>query len=440
MVSEARDLHACVKTSVGPSAAARTVLAKAWYSICLIACFCLSSLCSAPVLASEDRIALILAVENYTHFQKAAVTAETALKMRDALKQRGFDVSVALNPNNATARASLREFAAKVEGANAAIIILAGHGVSASARSYLLPSNVEIGRDSDLLSRGLVLPNVIRIVERAKHGGVFFLASAANLPSTLQAVSARIKLSESPPANVMVALSTSDKLPVSRVDAVTARAAEDFVEALSETPLLMANLANAVAAGGVGQVFGTPPELDLAKAPTPPPTVAASAGVAEEAAAKEAAARRQAEQRAREAEDRARRAEIRAHESEARAQAEARDAEARAREAEKKAQAAAQRAREAELAGSSSRGESQIDNAADAGSDVESLKVVEALFGRSKRKEIQNLLRQKGLYEGQIDAIFGPLTRVAIKGFQKSLGAEETGYLTPQQLQKLVGE
>jgi peptidoglycan hydrolase-like protein with peptidoglycan-binding domain len=37
----------------------------------------------------------------------------------------------------------------------------------------------------------------------------------------------------------------------------------------------------------------------------------------------------------------------------------------------------------------------------------------------------------------QIDAIFGDLTRQAIRGYQSSLGDDQTGYLTPQQLQSL---
>lgn len=441
MVTDSRLLRPSIETLSRSAETFKTWSSHALSRMLLLASLAWLSLWPSPVVGAEDRIALILAVENYSHFQKAAVTNDTASKMHDVLKKRGFDVSIALDANNASARAALREFASKVEGANAAIIILAGHGVSAAGRSYLLPSNVEIGRDSDLLSRGLVLPNVARIVERAKSGGVFFFASAANLPATLQAVSARPKLTEAPPTSVVVALSTSDKVPISRVDAVTARAAADFLEALGESPLLMANLASAVAAGGVGQIFGTPPETDLAQPPTPPPTEALSSSAAtEEATAREAAARRDAEQRARDAEERARRAEQRARETEARAKAEARDAEARAREAEKKAQEIAQKEREADAASTPAGGVAPSPSPQEPDSDVESLRIVEALFGRSKRKEIQFLLRKKGLYEGQVDAIFGPLTRVAIKDFQKSLGADETGYLTPQQLQRLIGE
>jgi peptidoglycan hydrolase-like protein with peptidoglycan-binding domain len=72
------------------------------------------------------------------------------------------------------------------------------------------------------------------------------------------------------------------------------------------------------------------------------------------------------------------------------------------------------------------------------GADVQSLQIVEALLGRSQRRVIQKLLKEKGLYQGPIDAIFGDRTRSAIRAFQKQSGAEETGYLTPAQFKRLV--
>lgn len=394
---------------------------------------CLSCLSARPAYAGKDRVALVMVVEAYSHFTKSIVTSDTTQKMGEILRKRGFDVTVVKDPNNAVARAKLREFAQEAVDANVAIAVLAGHGVSSRGRTYLLPSNAEIVRDSDLLSRGLALPSVVRIVGRAKTGAVFFLMTAADIPSTLQSVSARPVLSGEVGENVVVVFSTSDKVPVSRVDKVTAQAAADFVDALSETPLLAKGLVDAAAAGGIGKVFGNVPDIDLSKAPEPPAASARSP----EAASREAAAIREAEQRAREAEERARQLEARAREAEERARAEKREAEARAREAVQRAQEEAQRAKKAEdetLARSTQPDTSESQAPA---ANIESLKIIEALFGRAKRKQIQYQLKKRGLYVGQIDAIFGDLTRQAIRGYQSSLGDDQTGYLTPQQLQSL---
>ncbi|MDX2287821.1 MAG: peptidoglycan-binding protein [Hyphomicrobiaceae bacterium] len=392
--------------------------------------FALIALCSGSqsVHAASDRVALIMAVQDYGHFAKAPVPIATAQKLADALTAQGFDVLLSKNPNNADARAMLRDFAGKADGANAALVVLMGHGASSGGRTYFLPSNAEITRDSDLLSRALALPSVVQLVGRAKFGGVLFTMTVADISSTLQSISARPSFPGEPPENVVVVFSSSDKVPVSRVDRVSEQAAADLADAAAEKPLLAEVLVNAAAAGGVGKVYGKVPALDLSKAPEPVVAANPSSGVA----AREVEARRDAERRAREAEERVR------------------DAEARARDAEERARAEARRAQDATAKSAvlSERGTSGTPAAAQpaapadgagASDDTDSLRVVEALFGRAKRKRIQFELKKRAFYTGPIDAIFGDLTRQAIMEYQKSLGVQETGYLTPLQLQDLVG-
>ncbi|MEW5963020.1 MAG: caspase family protein, partial [Pseudomonadota bacterium] len=192
-----------------------------------------------------------MAVEEYSHLNKSPITAKNANQIGEALKRHGFDVTVSANPNNAVARATLRDFAQKAEGAHAAIIVLTGHGASAAGMTYFLPGNAEITRDTDLLSRGLAVPSVAQIAGKAKHGAVFFLMTVAEIPTTLQSIGARPSLASSPSDNVVVVFSSSDKVPVSRVDKVSEQAARDFADAAGETPLLMTALVNSAAAGGV---------------------------------------------------------------------------------------------------------------------------------------------------------------------------------------------
>jgi len=54
------------------------------------------------------------------------------------------------------------------------------------------------------------------------------------------------------------------------------------------------------------------------------------------------------------------------------------------------------------------------------------------------RRAIQERLSALGLYGGRIDAIFGPLTRAAIRRYQQDLGAAPTGRLTPDQVERLL--
>lgn len=168
---------------------------------------------------------------------------------------------------------------------------------------------------------------------------------------------------------------------------------------------------------------------------------------------------RLAEQRAREAEEKAKRdseARRRAEEKAKRdleaaeSAAERRTAEAK-RAAEEKAKreiaaVAAEAERKAEDARRAEAARKAADEAASPSEEtptgtalnIQSLQVVEALLGRGQRRVIQRILKSKGYYQGSIDAIFGEMTRTAIRAFQRDIGASETGYLTPEQFQQLV--
>ncbi|MET1045439.1 MAG: peptidoglycan-binding protein [Hyphomicrobium sp.] len=406
-------------------------------SATIITAICFLPLFAQAAYCDVDRIALVLAVENYDHFSPSSVTADTGQKIADAVKARGFVVTVVKNPSDATARAALRDFAQRATGANAAIVVLSGHGVSYDGRTYFLPANAEITRDTDLLSRGLAVPSVAGIVARAKFGGVFFFMTVANLPSTMQSVSARPSFASQLDKNAVVVFSTSDKIPVSRVDRVTEQAATDFIRGVNADPLTAASLVQAGLAGGVGKVFGTVPELNLSKAPTPPPPPQP----ATQSASIDSKQPLQAEQRAREAEERAREAERRARADAEQAEARAREAEARASEAEARVRTslAAPPPTDSATEHASPPPTAAVSSPAAISDEIKSLTTVEELFGNAQRMRIQFQLKKLSLYKGEIDAVFGDLTREAIREYQKGRGETETGYLTPQQLQSLLG-
>ena len=47
------------------------------------------------------------------------------------------------------------------------------------------------------------------------------------------------------------------------------------------------------------------------------------------------------------------------------------------------------------------------------------------------RRLVQRALGKLGYYDGQVDGVFGPDTRAAIRRYQHELGAPMTGRLTP---------
>jgi Putative peptidoglycan binding domain/Caspase domain len=55
------------------------------------------------------------------------------------------------------------------------------------------------------------------------------------------------------------------------------------------------------------------------------------------------------------------------------------------------------------------------------------------------RRRVQSALARLGYYDGQVDGVFGPDTRAAIRRYQHELGAAMTGRLTADQANKLAG-
>lgn len=365
-----------------------------WRTRILVVLAALVVLAGGPVHAEGERVALVMAGESYTPLPRSAVKASSATRIAEALRRQGFTVTVAADPSNAVARARLTEFAHAAEGAHAAVVVLAGHGVTTGGRTFFLPVNAEIKRETDLLTRAVAVGSVAQIAAKARVGAVLFAMTVPELPASLQGIDARPNISGEVAANVVVAFSTSEKMPVSRADKAAEEAMRDLATVAGEKPLRLLGLVNALAAGGSGKVFGRVADMDLSTAP------AKAAPVPAAVASEEAKARREAEERARRAEERER------------------EAEARARQAE----------------------QSKEQSATPPADSTAALQTVESLFGRAQRKAIQGKLQKLGHYKGPIDAVFAELTRAAIKDYQAAANAPATGYLTPEQVQQLLKE
>ena len=76
---------------------------------------------------AAKRVALLLAAEKYEHLKSSAIAVTKIGKLGQSLSAKGFDVTLLANPNNATARAALREFAGKATSADFALVVASGH-------------------------------------------------------------------------------------------------------------------------------------------------------------------------------------------------------------------------------------------------------------------------------------------------------------------------
>lgn len=403
--------------------------------------FALSLLLMSGVTArAAGRVALVLTAEDYQKLPKSSIGTKRGAEIAEALKARGFELIVSPNPSNATARASLRDFAAKAEGADLAFVVLIGHGVAWGGQTFFLATNTELGRATDLLSRALSTTNIAQIVGRAQTGGVFFFMTSPTFESPIEGLDPRPQFTSEAPKNTVAVFSSSARIPVSRIDAAGEQAAEALTKMLQQPSPSLSEAVKVASNGSMGAVFGRVDEISLAK-PAPAPAAQSVASTAPQAAAaqrsEEIEGKLEAERRAREqAETRARDEQLRAERAQAevlKAQADAKKAQADVERAQADAEKAKQEAKRVEA-------QAQI-----AAAQVEGLRHVpvaapieDTQLGQKQRRLIQQRLRELGLYTGPIDAIMGPLTREAIMGYQKSRSAAVTGYLTPEQFDALL--
>jgi hypothetical protein len=393
-----------------------------------------------------------MVAEDYPKLQRSPVGLKRGQAIAEALTARGFDVVLSTNPSNASARAHLREFSARAAGADLALAILLGHGISWNGQSFFLATNTEIDRAADLLSRALSITNIAQIAGRARTGGVFFLMTAPGFDAPIEGLDPRPQFTSEIARNVVAAFSNSTKVPVSRADASGELAAEALAKVFQQPVPTLAQAVTAASNDHLGMVVGTAPGESLVRsspAATVEPAVLTTAGTAlpDRKAALDGALETERSARER-AESRALAEQLKAEQIQAelqRAQAEARKAQAEAERAQadsRKAQADAERAQaQAEVAKlEAKRVETQIQLAKAQAETPPSptIPIDDTQLGPKQRLMIQERLRAKGLYTGEIDAVMGPLTREAIMGYQKIRKAAVTGFLTPDQFEALL--
>jgi len=408
--------------------------------IAVVFAFSLLLLSFSSVHAS-GRTALVLAAEDYQKLPKSSIGTKRGAEIADALKARGFDVLVSPNPTNATARANLRDFAAKAEGAELAFVVLIGHGVAWGGQTFFLTTNTELGRASDLLSRALSATNMAQIVGRAQTGGVFFFMTSPTFENPIEGLDARPQFTSDVPKNTVTIFSSSARIPVSRIDAAGEQATEATTKLLQQPSPSLSEAVKVASNGGQGAVFGRVDEVNLAK-PAPAPAAPTVAAVSPPPAATvqkpdEVEGKLEAERRAREqAESRAREEQLRAERAQAevlKAQADAKKAQADVERAQADAEKAKQEAKRVEAQAQIAAAQAEGLRHAPAAAMIE-----DSQLGQKQRRLIQQRLREMGLYTGPIDAIMGPLTREAIMGYQRSRSAAVTGFLTAEQFDALL--
>jgi hypothetical protein len=231
--------------------------------------------CSTSEARATGHAALVIAAEDYSTLNKSEIGIKRGQEIADALKAKGFEVVLSMNPSNAAARAALGDFAAKAQGAELVVVVLLGHGVASNGQTFFLPTNATIEQSTDLLSRGLSITNIAQIAGRAKAAGICFAMTIPEFAKPVANTDPHPLFEATPAANVAVAFSNSTRIPLSGTDLASQQAAGDVAELLRQPHAQLKLVLEACAAHNRGLLIGKPDALDLTAPPAAPPPLPA---------------------------------------------------------------------------------------------------------------------------------------------------------------------
>lgn len=125
-------------------------------------------LLAMPASASAQKVALVIANSNYEHTSQLANPERDAALVSGALREAGFDtVEIAQNLDQITFMERLRDFRELADGADAALVYFAGHGIESDGRNWLLPTSATLEAEKDLPFEAIELIRVLDTLEGA---------------------------------------------------------------------------------------------------------------------------------------------------------------------------------------------------------------------------------------------------------------------------------
>ncbi|OCK58981.1 caspase family protein [Bradyrhizobium sp. LMTR 3] len=138
---------------------------------------------TAPISNNDRRIALVIGNSAYENVAALPNPVRDAKLVADVLKRAGFETVISLTDLRKDALVSaLRDFAARAETADWAVVYYAGHGMEVGGINYLVPTDAKIAADRDIGFEAVPLEQVLNAAERAKKLRLVILDACRDNP------------------------------------------------------------------------------------------------------------------------------------------------------------------------------------------------------------------------------------------------------------------
>ncbi len=123
----------------------------------------------SPLSQQEVRLALIVGNSAYDYMNPLANPSNDAADMQRLLEQVGFEVILILDGSLEEIEGATRAFidSAKGEEVDVALFFYAGHAVQYEGSNYLIPTDADIKREYELISKAYLMDTLLKGLERS---------------------------------------------------------------------------------------------------------------------------------------------------------------------------------------------------------------------------------------------------------------------------------
>ncbi|MGR4891323.1 caspase domain-containing protein [Sphingopyxis sp. LARHCG72] len=123
----------------------------------------------APSAAEARKVALIIGNGDYANTSRLVNPANDIRIIAASARQAGFDdVTIAADLAVNDFQKAMRDFRAKADGADVAMVYYAGHGIEAQGKNWLIPTDAQLKSDLDLPYEAINLDRLMESVSGAQ--------------------------------------------------------------------------------------------------------------------------------------------------------------------------------------------------------------------------------------------------------------------------------
>jgi TPR repeat protein len=137
---------------------------------------------SCPALASSRRVALIIGNADYLSLPKLKNSVNDATKVRDTLRDAGFETFYGVNLTHLEIEELLRKFFRDVDKADIATIYYSGHGVQVAGDNFIVPVDAKLATPYDIEQQTFKVGDIFNYLTQHSQAQVIFLDACRNNP------------------------------------------------------------------------------------------------------------------------------------------------------------------------------------------------------------------------------------------------------------------